>query len=300
MKTRRRGMEKGGGPRLAALLAGFGLGLCASAQNCLIDWCSLDAGACVSTSAVCTVSGIIGQPDAWQSASTNCVIAGGFWGMLTPGAVAAGGAPVLKIVRSSVTAVTVSWPAPAPGWVLQESASLAKGQWLTVVAPLTQVSGRMQSVQPLGNGRYYRLSQVAGVPWLTVQTNASNTLVSWPAPATGWALERYPALGGGGWSLVGTAPTQVGELMEVALPLSAANDYYQLVEVPALGVSHGSGKTLVLSWPGWGTGWALQQSPTLAVDSWTAATNAPWLAGTNLQVTVSSPIGRMFYRLKQQ
>jgi hypothetical protein len=221
--------------------------------------------------------------------------------MLGLAAVPVTGAPVLAIARSGSTAVTVSWAAPASGWVLQESASLPKGQWYTVIAPLTQAAGRIQALQPAAVGKkFYRLSQVAGAPTLSVQVTATNTLVAWPAPASGWVLERYPASGSGLWSVVSVPPTLVGGQLQVSLPPSAGNDFYQLVLAPVLTVARTLTNTVIISWPASAAGWTLEQSATVSPGSWSTVTNAPVLVGSNLQVTVSPLVRSKFYRPKPQ
>ena len=258
----------------------------------------MDAGAGTSASALCSVTGLIGQPDAGRCVSTDCTIEGGVWGMLSPGAIQVPGAPVLTIERASAAAVVLSWPAPAPGWVLQESSTLASGSWLTIITPLTEVGGRVQSLQPTGSAKkFYRLAQSAGLPALSVQVTATNTLLVWTASSSNWILERYPASGPGAWTIV-SAPAVVHDgQTQVILPIAAGNDFYRLEPAPTLSIACNATNAVIVAWPASATDWVLQQSGTLASNTWTTLTNTPVQVGASLQAILSTkPEGR-FYRL---
>jgi hypothetical protein len=121
---------------------------------------------------------------------------------------------------------------------------------------------------------------------LSVQSAATNTLVSWTAPGTGWRLEQYPASGAGAWTVVSAAATQAGGQMQVELPLAAANDFFQLAPIPTLNITSAGANTLAISWPAWATTWSFQQSPALATNAWTAATNTQAQVGDSMQVNV--------------
>ena len=105
----------GGRTLVPLLLSAFCL--CAQAQYS-IDWSTVDGGGGTSTGVVYSVSGTIGQPDAGRMTGGNFTLEGGFWGMVS--AIQTPGASLLSIELINGL-VRVSWPAPAPGWVLTET-----------------------------------------------------------------------------------------------------------------------------------------------------------------------------------
>ena len=132
------------------------------AQSYAIDWFSIDGGGGTSTGGVYSVSGTIGQPDAGEPMTGGSFsLVGGFWGLVA--AVQTPGAPLLTVSRNPATgAVTVSWPKPADGWLLDQASGLgavpAATSWSQVGFPYTtnatQISITVPS--PAGN-KLYRL-----------------------------------------------------------------------------------------------------------------------------------------------
>ena len=123
----------------------------ASAQtNYAIDRFTIDGGGGTSSNGDYLVTGTIGQPDAGTSSNGVYTLTGGFWSIVA--VVQTPGAPRLSIARSN-NAVIVSWPLPAPGWVLDET---------------TTLSG-------------------TPIPWAQVsppyQTNATQSCIALPSPA---------------------------------------------------------------------------------------------------------------------
>lgn len=138
------------------------LGAIGSAQNFSIDWFTIDGGGGTSTAGVYSVSGTIGQPDAGPAMTGgNYSLVGGFWGIVS--AIQTPGAPLLTITRNPANgAVTVSWPVPADGWVLDQTTALgsppAAIAWSQVAFPY-QTNATTISIttsSPSGN-RFYRL-----------------------------------------------------------------------------------------------------------------------------------------------
>ena len=131
----------------------------AHAQQHSIDWSTVDGGGGTSTGGIFTVSGTIAQPDAGQMSGGTFTLEGGFWGIVA--AIQTEGAPLLSIELAGGQ-VKVSWPAPAPGWVLTET-NLVTGAgsplWPQVSAAQYQTNaGRifiLTAPQPLQN-RYYQ------------------------------------------------------------------------------------------------------------------------------------------------
>lgn len=129
------------------------------APNYSIDWATVDGGGSTSTGGVYAVSGTIGQPDAGPTMSGgNYSVDGGFWGVMA--VVQTPGAPLLSITKSGGNAV-ISWPAPAPGFVLQTNANVGNPAGWGDFSGAVSDNGTTKSVtlpaQP-GNS-YFRLKQ---------------------------------------------------------------------------------------------------------------------------------------------
>ena len=133
------------------------------AQRFNIDWFTIDGGGGTSTGSVYSISGTIGQFDAGVTKGGTYSLTGGFWSVVetfqTPGA------PLLTISRDPATgAVTVSWPKPADGWVMDQASALAASPGATAwsqVASAYQTNSTHISItvpSPVGN-RFYRLRQ---------------------------------------------------------------------------------------------------------------------------------------------
>src|SRR5712671_1514754 len=132
------------------------------AQNFAIDWFTIDGGGGTSTGGVYAVSGTIGQPDAGPAMTGGSYsLVGGFWSIVA--AIQTPGAPLLTITRNPANgAVTVSWPTPSDGWVLDQTSALgsppAAISWSQVGFPYqtnaTTIS--ITTASPSGN-RFYRL-----------------------------------------------------------------------------------------------------------------------------------------------
>lgn len=98
--------------------------LSATAQPYSINWFTVDGGGGTSSGGIYSLSGTIGQPDANHNAMVGGTysLTGGFWALY---AVQVSGAPVLSIVSSGAGLATISWTPNTPGWILQETLSLA-------------------------------------------------------------------------------------------------------------------------------------------------------------------------------
>jgi hypothetical protein len=94
--------------------------LAAQAQTYALDWQTIGGGG-TSTGGVYSVSGTIGQPDAGTMNGGAYSLTGGFWGLIA--VVQTPVTPALTITGTN-GAVTVSWPNPSPGWVLDMSTTL--------------------------------------------------------------------------------------------------------------------------------------------------------------------------------
>ncbi len=124
-----------------------------------IDWYKVAGGGGTSTGGVYAVSGTIGQPDAGPTMSGgNFSLTGGFWSLIS--VVQTPGAPLLTITRSNNT-VTVSWPSPSTGFVLQQNnnANNVAG-WSTFGGTIND-NGTIKSmtISPLTGNLFFRLKQ---------------------------------------------------------------------------------------------------------------------------------------------
>jgi hypothetical protein len=131
----------------------------ARAQTYSIDWQTIDGGGGTSTGGVYSVSGTIGQPDAGTMSGGSFTLQGGFWGVIA--AVQTTGAPLLSItLNSQPSTITVSWPLPANGWVLEWTNTVANASapWPQVTPPYQTNSTQawITVSAPAGN-RFYRL-----------------------------------------------------------------------------------------------------------------------------------------------
>jgi hypothetical protein len=268
------------------------------AQDCSLDWFTIDGGGGQWSDGYYTIIGTIGQPDTGEWTDGYYTIVGGFWGGIE--AAQQPGAPWLTIHRTSTNAVVLSWPAPAPGWVLQEGWNMSGGPWFTIIPPLTQAAGRLEASLPNASGyKFYRLKQQSGTPVLSVQPTGTNTLVTWPAPAPGWVLEQRSPSGGNFWALPEAPCMQVDGQMQVVLPSSASGDFYRLTMAPVLTITRGLTNSILVSWLATATGWALQECPTLSSNTWSTVSTPPVQSGAETRVTLSSTGTGRFFRLAQ-
>jgi len=129
-------------------------------QQYSINWSKIAGGGGTSTGGTYQVSGTIGQPDAGGPMTNGQYsLIGGFWSVIT--AIQTAGAPLLKItLNPQLSTVTVSWPASATNFVLQQNFDLTTPNWVTSGLPVT-TNGAIESVTispPTGN-LFLRLKQ---------------------------------------------------------------------------------------------------------------------------------------------
>lgn len=105
-----------------------------------------------STGGVYAVSGTIGQSDAGGPLTNGSyAVTGGFWAL--PIAVPTAGAPTLVIVPAAPGIATISWMPVTPGFVLQETLSLAPTNWMNSISGATNPVN-VPAVLP---SKFYRL-----------------------------------------------------------------------------------------------------------------------------------------------
>ena|SRR5579871_4904828 len=123
------------------------------AQQYSINWYKVGGGGGISTSAVYSVSGTIGQQDAGGPLTGGSYsLTGGFWALYT---VQTPGAPILTITYGSNQAV-VSWPSSVTGWTLQTNNNLATGAWGNYAGVI--INNVVTNSPPVGN-LFFRLKQ---------------------------------------------------------------------------------------------------------------------------------------------
>jgi hypothetical protein len=141
-------------------IAIFGVALLvpsARAQNTnySISWYTIAGGGGTSSGGNYAVSGTIGQHATTTMSGGGYSLTGGFWSIIA--AVQTPGAPLLSITLANNQA-TISWPAPASGFVLQESQSLTTGSWSVSTTALSTNNGVISATVPAGGGyQFYRL-----------------------------------------------------------------------------------------------------------------------------------------------
>jgi hypothetical protein len=142
---------------LLAVMALLHAPLLLHAQSYSIDWHKIAGGGGTSTGGVYSVSGTIGQHDTGKMSGGDFALEGGFW---SAAAVQTPGAPLLSmVVNAQLSIVTLSWPPPATGFVLQQNGNLANPSgWAPVVA-IPQTNANQISVTiPLQSGNtFFRL-----------------------------------------------------------------------------------------------------------------------------------------------
>jgi len=139
------------------LLIGLLLPSLGVAQSYSVDWFTIDGGGGLSTGGVYTVSGTIGQPDAGLMSGGNFTLQGGFWGVVS--LIQTPGAPLLSITLTN-RLVTISWPMPADGFLLEQTNRLTglPGLWPGVSSGYATNSTKISVTLPASPGnQYFRL-----------------------------------------------------------------------------------------------------------------------------------------------
>jgi len=121
-------------------------------QQYSIDWSKVSGGGGASTGGVYSVSGTIGQHDAGGPMTNGQYsVTGGFW--VLPTLVQTPGTPTLHITSAAPGLASIWWTPSAPGFVLQESLSLAPTNWVNAPSG-TNNPATVPATPPT---RYYRL-----------------------------------------------------------------------------------------------------------------------------------------------
>ena len=124
------------------------------AQTYSIDWYKVAGGGGTSTGGVYAVSGTVGQQDAGGPMTNGQYsVTGGFWALPIP--VQTTNAPTLAIIPAAPGWATISWTPPTPGFVLQETTSLAPTNWTNSPSGATNPI----TVPAVPPAKFYRLNK---------------------------------------------------------------------------------------------------------------------------------------------
>jgi hypothetical protein len=127
----------------------------AQSTNYSISWHTIAAGGGTSSGGNYSLSGTIGQAATATMSGGNYSLTAGFWSIIA--AVQTPGAPLLIVTRSGNQA-TVSWLAPASGFVLEQSPNLTADSWSVSSTSLFTNNGVISATVPAASGyQFYRL-----------------------------------------------------------------------------------------------------------------------------------------------
>lgn len=135
--------------------------------------------------------------------------------------------------------------------------------------------------------------------FLTVHAHPQSYTVDWSKISGGGGTSS-----GGVYSVTGA----IGQ-PDAGVPMSGGNfsvsgGYWSLIAVvqtagsPTLTLSH-SGAGVMISWPSSSTGFVLQQNSDLATANWSTSGFTLSDDGTTKSITITSPTGNLFFRLKK-
>ena len=136
------------------------------------------------------------------------------------------------------------------------------------------------------------------------------SVFSFRASAQSYTIDWYKIAGGGGTStgatyqVTGTIGQPDASGAMAGGNYSLTGGFWSLISVvqtlgaPALTITH-TGNTVKVLWPYPSTGWTLQQNSNLAVPANWSASGGVSNDGVNNYITITSPAGNLFFRLKQ-
>jgi hypothetical protein len=133
-----------------------------------------------------------------------------------------------------------------------------------------------------------------------VSVSAQNYTINWATIDSGGGTST-----GGIYTVTGTigqpsAGTMTGDNYNLVGGFWGVIAAVQMPGAPALTVAHTAANSVIISWPSPWTDWKLQQNGNVNSTNWTDVVRAPADDGTNKTVTVSPPLGNIFYRLRKQ
>jgi hypothetical protein len=132
-------------------------------------------------------------------------------------------------------------------------------------------------------------------------------LVATAVHAQQYSIDWYKIAGGGGTSTIGqfTVSGTIGQPdasgVMIGGTYSVSGGFWSLISVvqtagaPTLTITH-SGNNVTISWPYPSTGWTLHQNSDLTMANWSPSGGIA-NDGTNNFITLTSPTGKLFFRL---
>ena len=129
------------------------------------------------------------------------------------------------------------------------------------------------------------------------------------AAAQSYSIDWYKIAGGGGtstggvYAVSGTIGQPDASMTMIGGNYSLTGGFWSLIGVvqtsgaPLLTITY-SGNSVTVSWPSPATGWTLQQNSDLTTTSWSTSGGISD-NGTIKSITITSPTGNLFFRLKQ-
>jgi len=213
------------------------------------------------------------------------------------------GMPLLSITQTN-NQVIVSWPQWAQGFHLESADSiLPRINWEPVMEILVVVGGQYAvTLDAVGSGKFFRLSQSAPLPTLSIGKVNNQVIISWPQWAEGFQLESstnlVPPID---WQPVTNSPVVIGGQYTVTLDAGCASMFYRLrltATTPRLSMVRANGRA-VISWPQWAEGFQLESTDGLIAPSWQTVSDVPVAVGWRKAVTLQPTNASRFYRLRK-
>jgi hypothetical protein len=137
------------------------------------------------------------------------------------------------VIRRAGARLVLAWSTNAGHCDLQARLDCTPTNWTTLsVAPVI-VSGEYQvTIDPTGPSMIYRLlSQPATTaPSLQINVSGGAVLLSWPADATGFALQARTNVVMGSWTTLGVTPVISNGMHNVSINSSEAAQFYRLIK----------------------------------------------------------------------
>jgi hypothetical protein len=126
-----------------------------------------------------------------------------------------------------------------------------------------------------------------------------------------YSVDWYKIAGGGGtssnsnglYSVSGTIGQHDASGAVSGGNYSVTGGFWSLISVvqmpgaPTLTITH-SGSNIIISWPSPATGFVLQQNGNLSTANWATSSFMVNSNSTTMSITISSPTGNLFFRLK--
>jgi hypothetical protein len=134
---------------------------------------------------------------------------------------------LLQLALTTTNAAVITWPAPAAGFVLQQSADATTTNWAIVAnVPVTVGSSNQVTISPLTGNAFFRLAFMQ--PSMSIASGSNSVSVSWPAYFTGFTLQQNAGLAASNWTGVTNAPAIVGGQNQVTISPASGNMFFRL------------------------------------------------------------------------